>query len=82
MIRGYSKDSMFIEDNQKYSDLITNKVKLAIKKTIGNADQIFIPLGYGGHIDHLIARDSATNIIKTKYYYGEIPYVLREISLL
>lgn len=44
-----------------------------------NIDKIYIPLGIGNHIDHVITRKSIENIASKfffkKYYYEDTPYV-------
>lgn len=42
-------------------------------------DQIFIPLGLGNHVDHIILRISAETVFDQKRlgYYADAPYLLR-----
>jgi LmbE family N-acetylglucosaminyl deacetylase len=39
--------------------------------------RIYIPMAYGGHVDHCLTRLAAANLDRAKAYYRELPYAIR-----
>ena len=83
-----SPDDIFIADLNKEKETV-DKVESVLWETFNPADyeEIYVPLGIGRHIDHLILRKAAEDLyngsgINKLIYYEDIPYVCddRDIS--
>jgi LmbE family N-acetylglucosaminyl deacetylase len=42
---------------------------------------VYCPLGYGGHVDHRLARRAAKGLHRTLLYYADLPYAMRGASI-
>lgn len=38
---------------------------------------LYVPIGYGGHVDHYLTRMAAAGLARKKVYYRELPYAIR-----
>lgn len=50
----------------------------ALDRSIPLGAEVYLPLGIGGHVDHLLARRAGERVARPAWYYREIPYALRE----
>ena len=50
----------------------------AWERTAAREAEIYLPLGIGGHVDHLLARRAGERAGRAAWYYRDVPYALRE----
>lgn len=68
---GYREDYF-----RKYDNILKCKLKKDIIKIVNkyNVDTIYIPLGIGYHVDHLVVCNILKNLSVKKIYYFDYPY--------
>lgn len=55
---------------------LVSEISAAIRARMLDSDILLAPMGVGGHVDHLVARDSVQRLAATVLYYPELPYVM------
>ncbi|HMK09521.1 MAG TPA: PIG-L family deacetylase [Anaerolineales bacterium] len=46
-------------------------------RSVAAGAEVYVPLGVGSHVDHLITRRAAERAGRVHWYYREVPYILR-----
>ena len=62
---------------------LIDEISQFLKQNLPESCKLILPLGVGGHMDHLITRQAAEKINRPIYYYADFPYAgahLEEIS--
>ena len=49
----------------------------ALERAVPQESEIYLPLGIGGHVDHILTRRAAERLAVPRWYYRELPYALR-----
>jgi LmbE family N-acetylglucosaminyl deacetylase len=49
----------------------------ALARSVGGEAEVYLPLGIGSHVDHLMARRAGERVAPGHWYYREVPYALR-----
>jgi hypothetical protein len=47
------------------------------KRAFQPAEAIYVPLGFGGHVDHQLTRLAAQQTGRELHYYWDVPYAIR-----
>ncbi len=63
------------------SDYVIKPLRKLLKKHISKNSIIFVPLGIGNHVDHVIARKVSEKLFKNVIYYSDFPYNLYSNNL-
>ena len=50
----------------------------ALERTVARQAEVYLPLGIGSHVDHLLARRAGERAAPAQWYYREVPYALRD----
>jgi len=53
-----------------------------LERSIGPAAEVYLPLGIGGHVDHLMTRRAGERAGRALWYFRDVPYTLRESARL
>jgi len=53
----------------------------ALERNVAPDAEVYLPLGIGSHVDHLLARRAGERAARTSWYYREVPYALRDAPL-
>jgi len=53
----------------------------ALERAVPQESEVYLPLGIGGHVDHLLTRHAAERLIRPRWYYREVPYALRPAAV-
>jgi LmbE family N-acetylglucosaminyl deacetylase len=64
-------------EDEEQINLITDTLERAVAREA----EVYLPLGIGSHVDHLLVRRAGERAGRAHWYYREIPYVLREAPL-
>jgi len=48
----------------------------ALERAVPPESEIYLPLGIGGHVDHLLTRRAAERLVHPRWYYRDLPYAL------
>jgi len=68
-----TQEDIFSKPNPREASLVAHIAQLIRKIPIGN--QVFAPLGVGGHVDHVITRSAAEAVFANSlFYYEDYPY--------
>jgi len=72
----YPKDKDIFAGKIRDNDLYLKNIEIMIKKAIKqfNNYSLFIPLGIGKHVDHLITKKIGEHLNKNVIYYEDFPY--------
>ena len=78
--RGYSQKLEY--DNAPYSDVMMAPLRRELSSALATAGPmaaVYVPLGVGHHIDHLLVRDMVTELCPSDIlvYYEDLPHALR-----
>ena len=49
----------------------------ALARAVPQESEIYLPLGIGGHVDHILTRRAAERLSMPRWYYRDVPYALR-----
>jgi len=71
---------LFKPVREKETELIAI-ITHSLKRHLHLEDVIFLPLGVGSHIDHLLVRNLAGYLINEKLYYPDYPYAAKVKSI-
>ncbi len=52
----------------------------ALERAIPSESEVYVPLGVGGHVDHLLTRRAAERLFLPRWYYRDLPYALHDPS--
>ncbi|UII31044.1 hypothetical protein LVD17_22385 [Fulvivirga ulvae] len=76
LIRNNNRDALFISGPRYLheSDLLLKDLIAEYLSKIPEDQVVFIPAGFGGHIDHLILQEASHQLDHTKIYYSDLPY--------
>ncbi len=82
LLRGYTLHNIFAERDSysSHDKHICQQIKIFIENLVQPESILFIPSGFGSHIDHLLARDACENLNATKIYYADLPYASSDIN--
>lgn len=69
------------EENKEIYNRLARRIKEIITEI--NPKRVYLPMGVGGHIDHLIVRDAVISVIEgfpniEFYFYEEMPYSVNQ----
>jgi LmbE family N-acetylglucosaminyl deacetylase len=53
----------------------------ALERNVAPEAEVYLPLGIGSHVDHVLARRAGERAGRTSWYYREVPYALRDAPL-
>ena len=71
-----SDEAIFGEIHPSDGDLI-NEVGQMLEQECANASSIYVPTGFGGHVDHQLTRKAVDRLEKDHWLYREFPYAIR-----
>jgi LmbE family N-acetylglucosaminyl deacetylase len=49
-----------------------------LERSIGREAEVYLPLGIGNHVDHVMTRRAGERAGRADWYYREVPYTLHE----
>jgi LmbE family N-acetylglucosaminyl deacetylase len=50
----------------------------ALRRSVAPEAEVYLPLGVGSHVDHLMTRRAAERAGRSDWYYREVPYVMSD----
>ncbi len=70
----YNSKTLFSGKISLSESKLVKDIGRKLNKFINNDSVVIAPLGVGGHIDHLIARETASNLKNKVLYWEDFPY--------
>jgi LmbE family N-acetylglucosaminyl deacetylase len=49
----------------------------ALERAVPQEAEVYLPLGIGAHVDHILTRRAAERLARPRWYYRDVPYALR-----
>jgi LmbE family N-acetylglucosaminyl deacetylase len=72
-------ESLFAGVARDETDLV-EEVTALLEKAVPPDAELYAPLGVGGHVDHLVARQAVSRMKRSLWFYRDLPYALRPES--
>ncbi len=52
----------------------------ALERAVPPESEVYVPLGIGAHVDHVLTRHAAERLASPRWYYRDVPYVLHDLA--
>jgi LmbE family N-acetylglucosaminyl deacetylase len=78
-LRGYALAEVLLENPEAFSgdEAWEGAVRTLLHEVLRDAGGVLVPVGFGGHVDHLLTRRAAETHPTPRVYYADLPYAAR-----
>jgi LmbE family N-acetylglucosaminyl deacetylase len=78
-LRGVALDALFVSRALvEYEEALARELADRLRTLLPPASTVFLPLGIGSHVDHLIVREAALSLMEHRFrflaFYEDLPY--------
>lgn len=73
----YDSDEAIFSPLHPLDEELIGDLEYQLEQACPKQARLYIPMGYGGHVDHCLTRLAVANLEREKVYYRELPYAIR-----